>query len=178
MRFENPVDRGLTMNKILVPIEDFSWLSMSAAYFAVEFAKRNPTKILFLIFSSSPEEEGTPPVKKNNPWPKPFEDLIQQARAEKINLELLFSSEGYLETVRRFARDHNISEVIIAVPPAQEPIYNTLNQKIDALRSNIASQIVIVRPKEDKSITADRKLKTEGDPTLMKFRTITDKEGI
>lgn len=165
------------MNKILVPIEDFSWLSMSAAYFAVEFAKRNPTKILFLIFSPSPEEEETSPVKKNNPWPKPFDDLIQQARAEKINLELLFSSEGYQETVRRFARDHNISEIIIAVPPAQEPIFNTLNQKIDALRSNVGSQIVIVRPKEDKSMTADWKLKKEGSPTPMKLRNIKDKEG-
>jgi hypothetical protein len=165
------------MNKILVPIEDFSWLSMSAAFFAVEFAKRNPTKILFLIFSPSPEKEETSPVKKNNPWPKSFDDLIQQARAEKTNLELLFSSEGYLETVRRFARDHNISEIIIAVPPSQEP-NNTLNQKIDALRSSVASQIVLVRPKEDKSLSVDWKMKKEGNPTPLKFRNITDKEGI
>ena len=165
------------MNKILVPIEDFSWLSMSAAYFAVEFAKRNPTKILFLIFSPSPEEEETSPAKKKKPWPKSFDDLIQQARAEKINLELLFSSEGYLETVRCFARDHNISEIIIALPPAQEPIYNTVNQKIDTLRSHVASQIVIVRPKEDKSMNRDWDLKKEGSPTLMKSKNITDKEG-
>ena len=164
------------MNKILVPIEDFSWLSMSAAYFAVEFAKRNPTKILFLIFTPFPETEESP-VKKNNPCPKPFDDLIQQARAEKINLDLLFSNEGYLETVRRFARDHNISEIIIAVPPAQEPIYHTLNQKIDALRNSVTSQIVLVRPKEDKSTPADWKLKKEGNPTPTKLRNITDKEG-
>ena len=166
------------MNKILVPIEDFSWLSMSAAYFAVEFAKRNPTKILFLIFSPSPEEEESSPVKKNNPWPKSFDDLIQQARTEKINLDLLFSNEGYLETVCRFARDHNISEIIIAVPPAQEPIYNTLNQQIELLRSSVESQIVIVRPKEDRSMTGDWKIKKEGDLNSVKFRNITDKEGI
>ncbi len=165
------------MNKILVPIEDFSRLSMSAAYFAVEFAKRNPTKILFLIFSPSPEEEETSPIKNNNPWPKSFGDLIQQARTEKINLELLFSNEGYLETVRRFARDHNISEIIIAVPPAQEPIYHTMNQKIDVLRSHVASQIVIVRPKEDKSMDRDWNIKKEGSPTPLQCRNITDKEG-
>lgn len=166
------------MNKILVPIENFSWLSLSAAYFAVEFAKRNPTKILFLIFSSSPEGEETTPSKKTEPWPKPFDDLIQQARTEKINLELLFSNEGYLETVRRFARDHNISEIIIAIPPAQEPIYTTLTQQIDALRNSVESQIVIVRPKEDRSMTADWKLKEEGKLNPPKSRTITDKEGI
>jgi len=164
------------MNKILVPIEDFSQLSMSAAYFAVEFAKRNPTKILFLIFSIPPEETG--PIKKNNPWPKPFDELIQQARAEKINLELLFSSEGYLETVHHFARDHNISEIIVAVPPAQEPLYQVFNQKIEALRSRVTSQIVMVRPKEDKSTDTDRKMKKEGNPTPLKLRNITDKEGI
>jgi hypothetical protein len=165
------------MNKILVPIEDFSWLSMSAAYFAVEFAKRNPTKILFLIFTPTPETEATGPVPQSNPCSKPFEDLIQQARAEKINLDLLFSNEGYLETVRRFARDHNISEIIIAVPPAQEPIYQPLNQKIDALRSSVTSQIVLVRPREDKSAAADWKLKKEGNPTPAKFRNTTVKEG-
>ncbi len=166
------------MNKILVPIEDFSWLSMSAAYFAVEFAKRNPTKILFLIFTPSREEEETNPGGKKKSWPNSFDDLIQQARAEKINLELLFSNEGYLETVRRFARDHNISEIIIAVPPAQEPIYNTLNQQIESLRSSVESQIVIVRPKEDRSMTGDWKMKKEGKVNPMKLKNITDKEGI
>ncbi len=165
------------MNKILVPIEDFSRLSMSAAYFAVEFAKRNPTKILFLIFSSSSEEEEKFPIKKNSPWPKSFDDLLQQARAEKINLDLFFSSEEYLETVHRFARDHNISEIIIAVPPSQEPIYQTLNQKIETLRSKVTSQIVMVRPKEGASLKTDLKLKKEGSPTLMKLRNIADKEG-
>ena len=168
------------MNKILVPIEDFSWLSMSAAYFAVEFAKRNPTKILFLIFPPFPEKEKTNPGEKKKSWPNSFDDLIQQARAEKINIDLFFSNEGYLDTIPRFARDHHISEIIIAVPPAQEPIYNTLNQQIEALRNSVESQIVIVRPKEDRSMTADWKPKGEGKPTPSKSRTITDtdKEGI
>ena len=167
------------MNKILVPIKDFSRLSLSAAYFAVEFSKRNPTKILFLIFSLSGEGEAVP-GNNSNPWSKSFDDLIQQARAEKINIDLFFSNEGYLDTVSRFARDHHISEIIIAVPPAQEPIYNTLNQEIEALRNSVESQIVIVRPKEDRSMTADWKLKEEGKPNPLKSRTITDadKEGI
>lgn len=167
------------MNKILVPIEDFSWLSLSAAYFAVEFSKRNPTKILFLIFFPSGEGEAVP-GKNSKPWPKSFDDLIQQARAEKINIDLFFSNEGYLDTIPRFAQDHHISEIIIAVPPAQEPIYNTLNQQIESLRNSVESQIVIVRPKEDRSMTADWKPKEEGKLNPHKSRTITDadKEGI
>lgn len=165
------------MNKILVPIEDFSWLSLSAAYFAVEFAKRNPTKILFLLFSPSRKGEETNPLKNNKPWPKPFDELIQQARAEKINIDLFFSNEGYLDTIPRFARDHNISEIIIAIPPAQEPIYTTLTQQIESLRSSVASQIVIVRPKEDRSLNSDWN-QEEGKFNLHKSRPISDKEGI
>ena len=165
------------MHKILVPIEDFSWLSMSAAYFAVEFAKRNPTKILFLIFTPASDGKTTGPTPKINLYPKSFDDLIQQARADKINLDLLYSNEGYLETVRRFAQDHNISEIIIAVPQGQESVYQTLTQKIDALRSSVTSQIVLVRPKEDKSMAEGRKLKKEGNTPTGKFRNISEKEG-
>ena len=55
--------------------------------------------------------------------------MVQQARAEKISLDLFSSNEAYMETVRHFARDHNISEIIIAVPPVQEPLYTKLIQK-------------------------------------------------
>ncbi len=105
------------MNKILVPIEKFSWLSLSAAYFSIEFAKRNPTKILFLLFSPSPEGKEPSSEKKADSFPKQFDALVQQARTDQINLELLYSNEEYMKTVQHFARDHNISEIIIAVPP-------------------------------------------------------------
>jgi nucleotide-binding universal stress UspA family protein len=159
------------MNKILVPIENFSPLSLTAAYFAVEFAKRNPTKILFLVFSPSPETGKTNPVPNSEAWPKPFDELVQKARAEKINIDLFFSNENYLETIPRFAQDHNISEIIIAVPPAQEPGYQALNQQIDVLRSSVTSQLVIVRPKED------RLLKEEGKTNPSRSKTLSEKEG-
>ena len=37
------------MIRVLVPIDAFSQLTISATYFALEFAKRNPAKIFFLI---------------------------------------------------------------------------------------------------------------------------------
>lgn len=160
------------MHKILVPIENFSALSLSAAYFAIEFAKRNPRKILFLIFSTSSEGKNSP----SEPGQKQFEALVQQARAEKISLDLFSSNEAYMETVCHFARDHNISEVIIAVPPVQEPLYNKLIQRVESLRSCMESQIVIVRPKEDSMVT-DWKMK-EGKSPALKSKTLTDKEGM
>ena len=166
------------MHKILVPIENFSTLSLSAAYFAIEFAKRNPRKILFLIFSPSPEGKNSPLPKKDEPGQKQFEALVQQARSEKIDLELFSSNEAYMETVCHFARDHNISEIIIAVPPVQEPLYNKLIQRIESLRSCMESQIVIVRPKEDRNMGTDWKTKEGGKPLPVKSRTFTDKEGM
>ncbi|MEW6185636.1 MAG: universal stress protein [Thermodesulfobacteriota bacterium] len=146
------------MNKILVPIDNFSSLSLSAAYFAVEFAKRNPTKVLFLFFSSFRERDEADPGNKIKPLPKPFDELMQKARAEKINLDLFFSSEGYLDTLPRFARDHHISEIILAVPATDDPLYLSVKQQIDELRSRIDSQMVIVRPKEEKPLTTSGKL--------------------
>ena len=37
------------MIRVLVPIDAFSHLTLSATYFALEFAKRNPAKVFFLI---------------------------------------------------------------------------------------------------------------------------------
>lgn len=163
------------MNKILVPIEQFSWLSLSASYFAIEFAKRNPTKILFLLFSPSPEGQEPSAGKKADSFPKQFDALVQQARTDKINLELLYSNEEYMQTVQHFARDHNISEIIIAVPPVQDPVHNKIIQQIESLRNSVSSQIVIVRTKEDWNMTTDWKNKEGGKPTPLKSRTV--KEG-
>jgi hypothetical protein len=141
------------MNKILVPIQNFSRLSLSASYFAIKFAKRNPTKILFLIFSGgSWEASPSPSDKDEETWRRQFDGLIQQARMEKVNLELFFSNEEYLEGVNQFARDHNTTEIIIALPQVQDTMYPKLIESVNALRNQGESQIVIVRPKEDKPL--------------------------
>jgi hypothetical protein len=141
------------MNKILVPIQNFSQLSLSASYFAIKFAKRNPTKILFLIFSGD-SWEATPSLlrKDEETWRRQFDGLIQQARMEKVNLELFFSNDEFLQGVSQFARDHNTTEIVIALPQAQDTTYPKLIQNVNALRNQGENQIVIVRPKEDQSV--------------------------
>jgi hypothetical protein len=141
------------MNKILVPIQNFSRLALSASYFAIKFAKRNPTKILFLVFSSgSWEATPSPRGKDEETWRRQFDGLIQQARMEKVNLELFFSNEEFLEGVSQFARDHNTTEIVIALPQAQDTTYPKLIQNVNALRNQGENQIVIVRSKEDRSL--------------------------
>lgn len=141
------------MNKILVPIENFSPLSLSASYFAIKFAKRNPTKILFLVFSSASLDDAPSSIKKEEVgWRRQFDGLIQQARAEKINLELFFSNNEYLEAVSQFARDHYATEIIIALPQVQDANYQRQIQVVNALRNQVDNQIVIVKPREEQNL--------------------------
>ena len=168
----------LSMNKILVPIQQFSWLSLSASYFAIEFAKRSPTKIQFLIFAETCGEEKGPASskKKEEPWRRQFDGLIQQAREEKIELELFFSNEKYLEGVSQFARDHNTARIIIALPQVQDTIYDTLIQDVNFLRSQLENQIVIIKPKEERSLEG-WKTPESGSPPSTGPGTFLDKKG-
>ena len=139
------------MNRILVPIKDFSVLSLSASYFAIEFAKRKPTKILFLIFSSPPLAEESPfsSVEEGEKRQKQFDGLIQQGRGQRIDLELYFSRDEYFEAVGQFAHDHNITQIIIATPQPSDEGYNKFIQEIDTLRNRVECQLVTVRTKEE-----------------------------
>jgi thiaminase len=163
------------MNKILVPIQDFSYLSLSASYFSIKFAKRNPTKILFLIFSNASGEE-TSMKEEDRTWRRQFERLIQQARAEKINLELFFSNEEYLQAVRQFARDHNTTEIIIALPPAQDRAYHKVIQEVNALRNQGENQIIVIKPKEEQGV-GDAKKPLAREPYAIDSRAYSGKKG-
>jgi len=149
LHYSSPDGRwGQFMNRILVPIEKFSPLSLSASYFAIKFAKRNPAKVLFLVFSSASLDEASSSTEKEEArWRRQFDGLIQQARTEKVNLELFFSDSEYLEAVSQFARDYNATEIILALPQVQDPIYPKLIREVKALRNYVENRIVIVRPK-------------------------------
>ncbi len=164
------------MNKILVPIQNFSRLSLSASYFAIKFAKRNPTRVLFLIFSSASLDEASSIKKEEETWRTQFDGLIQQARAEKINLELFFSDDEYLEAVSQFARDHNTTEIIIALPQVQDTTYHKLIQEVNALRDQVENQIVIVKPKEKQEMD-DCQEPASRKPYPLKSRAFPDKKG-
>jgi hypothetical protein len=140
------------MSKILVPIKDFSALSLSASYFAIELAKRtSQTKIFFLIFQPpdlKPAKEIKGRSSESN-WQKQFETLIHQALGDKMNLEIFYSSDDYVQAVSRFAKDYHIGEVIIALPSEEDGLSKEIRQDIKKLQGKVECRLVTVRPKED-----------------------------
>jgi hypothetical protein len=139
------------MIKALVPIENCSWLALSAAYFAIEFAKRNPAKILVLIFSTLEVRQSRVGSGNNeaDSWQKQFDELMQRGRQEKIVLELYYTDEEYLPGVSRFAREHNVTDIILAIPPFQNDLHQKVVQEINLLRHQVACQLITVKAKEE-----------------------------
>jgi hypothetical protein len=169
---------AISMNRILVAIQKFSWLSLSASYFAITFAERNPTKVLFLIFSSASEGEDSSSQKQGEEaWRRKFDSLIQQAREEKIQLELFRSNDEYLEAVSQFSRDHNPTEIILGLPQVQDPAYHRLMREVEARRNQVENRIVIVKPKEEPE-TDDCQESTSRDPYPQRSGTLSEKKGL
>jgi hypothetical protein len=140
------------MSKILVPIKEFSALSLSASYFAIELAKRtSQTKIFFLIFQPpdpKPVKEGKGRSSESN-WQQQFETLIHQALGDKMSLEMFYSSEEYVRAISRFVEDYHIGEVIIALPSEEEGLSKEMRQDIQKLQGRVECRLVTVRPKEE-----------------------------
>jgi len=167
------------MHKLLVPIENFSGLSLSATYFAIEFAKRNPARLFFLIFSDFPQEKEASAacLKKGDPQRKQFEDLLQRARGEKINLGIFYSNEGFFEGTSQFSRDHSLTEIIIALPSERDPAYSRLMDQVGLLRNNLESQLILVKPKEEKIMTIEGEKAWEDQPPAPKPKPSIGKKG-
>jgi hypothetical protein len=167
------------MHKLLVPIQDFSGLSLSATYFAIEFAKRNPAKIFFLIFSAFPKsKEGfVPPLKKGDLRRNQFEDLLDRAREEKINLEIFYSNEDFYEVTSQFFKDHSLTEIIVALPSETDPAYPKVMDRVGQLRNSLESQLIIVKPKEEKIMAKDWEKPKAEQPQTPKSRPPSGKKG-
>ena len=77
------------MIRVLVPIDAFSQLTISATYFALEFAKRNPAKIFFLVLEE-PGKKSTimEQTIQGKQWPELFNQLLQRGREQQVNLEI------------------------------------------------------------------------------------------
>jgi hypothetical protein len=143
------------MIKVLVPIDAFSHLTLSATYFALEFAKRNPARVFFLILETpdakTSDMERT--SEGNAQWPALFKQLLQRGREQLVNLEIHHSREDYLTAISQMAEQHNIDDIIIAVPPVVDETYTQIQRLIEYLRHQVQCQIITVKPKEvDKTL--------------------------
>lgn len=137
------------MIRVLVPIDAFSQLTISATYFALEFAKRNPSKILFLILDEPAAKTTSMKLKtEGTPWPELFNQLLQRGREQQVNLEIHHSQEDYLTAINHLADQHNIDDIIIAVPPMADQTHAHVQRLIDLLRHQVRCHIITVKPKE------------------------------
>ena len=138
------------MIKVLVPIRQSNWLALSAAYFALEFAKRNPARILFLLFPpGAAPERAAAPAGSPAEGERRFTALIQRGRTENLPLELHSSQEAFFPAVVRFAREHLVSDIILALPSPQDDPQGRTLKMIHRLRHQIDGQIITVKPKEE-----------------------------
>lgn len=137
------------MIRVLVPIDAFSQLTLSATFFALEFAKRNPARIFFLILAEpGASKKSMTLTEEEKPWPALFNQLLQRGREQQVNLEVHHSQEDYLRAVNHLAEQHNIDDIIIAVPPAADQTHGQVQRLIELLRQQGRCHIITVKPKE------------------------------
>ena len=138
------------MIRVLVPIDAFSHLTLSATYFALEFAKRNPAKVFFLILEA-PEAKANDMERTstgNDQWPVLFKQLLQRGREHQVHLEIHHSREDYLTAISRVTEQHNIDDIIMAVPPVMDKTHAQIQRLIELLRHQVPCHIITVKAKE------------------------------
>ncbi|HUV49956.1 MAG TPA: universal stress protein [Anaerolineae bacterium] len=142
------------MNKILVPLDNFSEISLNAARYAVEFAKRSGSKPIFLFLSKDDKamsdcfEPDIPQEKdRERKIRGKVELLIDKSTMEGINIEQYECRGEYIEKVCEFVRDLNIAEIVIAVPDKQDEYYQKIKKNISLLAQMTSCRVLTVKEK-------------------------------
>jgi RNase H-fold protein (predicted Holliday junction resolvase) len=78
-----------------------------------------------------------------------------------MNLEMYYSGDEYVQAITRFALDHHISEIVIALPADEDGSAKEILQDIQKLQGKVECQLVTVKPKEEgEPPSSQRKNKT------------------
>ncbi|MBC8199135.1 MAG: universal stress protein [Desulfobacterales bacterium] len=143
------------MNKILVPLDNFSEISLNAARYAVEFAKRSGSKPIFLFLyrkdSAKPDyfkTDVSQAVEREKRIRGKIELLIDRSAMEGINIEQYECRGEYIEKVCEFVRNLSIAEIVIAVPDKKDEHYNKINKNISLLVQMTSCRILTVKEKD------------------------------
>jgi len=142
------------LNKILVPLDNFSEISLSAARYAVEFAKRSGSKPIFLFLSvndnAKPDyfvTDVSQAVEREKKIREKIELLIDRSTMEGINIEQHECRGEYIEKVCEFVRNLNITEIVIAVPDKKDEHYNKIKKNISLLVQMTSCRVLTVKKK-------------------------------
>ncbi len=138
------------MIRVLVPIAAWVRLSLAAIYFALEFAKRHPAKVYFLILTGAEGEVTADDTADPRRLQEAdlFQQLVAQARQQQVEVEVMYASAEYLTAVRQVVAQQGIDDVVVAVPPVADPTYPQVQRRLEQLRQQLPCQIITVKPKE------------------------------
>lgn len=143
------------MNKILVPLDNFSEISLNAARYAVEFAKRSGSKPIFLFLSKKDDAKSdyfatdlSQAMKREKKIKEKIELLIDRSTLEEINIEQYECRGEYIEKVCEFVRNLSITEIVIAVPDKKDEHYQKIKKNISLLVQMTSCRILTVKEKD------------------------------
>ncbi|RZB29681.1 MAG: hypothetical protein SRB1_01961 [Desulfobacteraceae bacterium Eth-SRB1] len=145
------------MNKILIPLDKFSDISLNAARYAIEFARRSGSKPIFLFLSGDDDEtrkdrltaSGSQSSEKEKKIRKKIELLIDRSTMEGINIEQYEGRGEYIEKVCEFVRNLSIAEIVIAVPDKKDEDYKKIKKNISLLVQMTSCRVLTVKEKEN-----------------------------
>lgn len=146
------------MNTILVPSDGDNELSVHAVYFALEFAKRTGAKVLFLRVDRdcAQQSTGRRHPEPTDRVPAELERVISSGRVRGIEVETHFTNGDYVGRVAAFARDHNVSRVVAALPDPNSPAFSGVEGQVNDLRVQLDCVVVTVRPRRDRQRELDQ----------------------
>lgn len=139
------------MTNILVPLDNHRDLQLRAAYFALEFAKRTGDKVLFLNIQRerSGGQSNSRSATHDDALDEDLDHLINDSLMAGLQIETYVTNGDYVHRVTEFARHHNVSRVIVALPDDDGPGGAEAASRLNALQERLSCTLVTVRPRHD-----------------------------
>jgi len=139
------------MTNILVPLDHHRDLQLRAAYFALEFAKRTGAKVLFLNIRperTAGESKSSSAALNDTPGAD-LDHLVNESLMAGLQIETYVTNGDFVQRVAEFARHHNVSRVILALPDDKGPGGAEAASRLHALKDSLSCALVTVRPRHD-----------------------------
>ncbi|MBN2061651.1 MAG: hypothetical protein JW882_14670 [Deltaproteobacteria bacterium] len=141
------------MSGFVVPIKEFSPLTLASVTFAVEFGKRSNGRIFFLFVDDPADSdlrasESLHLSDERNRIKESIETLITHGRSDEgLQAEIHCRRGDFIQEVRQFVRDHHIDEIVLALPEGHEHGDDQVKRDVLPLLQLTHCRILTVRPK-------------------------------
>ncbi len=144
------------MDKILIPVDKFSELSLTAIHYALEFAKRSGSKPVFLFFAEADPANSVQMTTCRLPEDKQAQK-IKEKIAQLLDLSIMngvaveqHKCHGeYIERLCRFTREFHIAAIVIALPNKKDELYDKIKRDISLLVQMTPCRVLTVREKNN-----------------------------